>query len=131
MRKSRLSQLAPRRRLPRPSKAVQDFGFGIEEEYFLADAETMEAARETPESLFRETSAAIGGNAGREFLQAQIEVSTEPQKTAAAARTRLASLGQARGRQRLATASPFLPPAPTPWRNGRRSRIRCRNDTRA
>jgi carboxylate-amine ligase len=93
MRKSRLpSQLAPRRRIPRPSKAVQDFGFGIEEEYFLADAETMEAARETPESLFRETSAAIGGNAGREFLQAQIEVSTEPQKTAAEARHRLASL---------------------------------------
>ena len=93
MRKSRLpSQLAPRRRIPRPSKAVQDFGFGIEEEYFLADAETMEAARETPESLFRETSAATGGNAGREFLQAQIEVSTEPQKTAAAARTRLTSL---------------------------------------
>ena len=93
MRKSRLpSQLAHRRRLPRPSKAVQDFGFGIEEEYFLADAETMEAVRESPESLFRETSAAIGGKAGREFLQAQIEVSTEPQKTAAAARKRLASL---------------------------------------
>ncbi len=91
-------ELAPHRGPVRHAKvAVEEFGFGIEEEYFLANAETMAVARETPESLFREVSAATDGRAGREFLQAQIEVSTAPHKTAAEARRELASLRAAAG----------------------------------
>ena len=92
------TELAPHREPVRPAGvAAEEFGFGIEEEYFLADAETMTIARQTPESLFREVSAATDGQAGREFLQAQIEVSTTPQKTAAGARHALASLRAAAG----------------------------------
>ena len=76
---------------------MTNFQFGIEEEYFLADAATMRVARETPESLFREVAAATNGQAGRELLQAQIEVSTAPQKTAGAMRDHLASLRAAAG----------------------------------
>ena len=57
----------------------------------------MTAARKTPESLFREVSGATDGQAGRELLQAQIEVSTAPQKTAGAMRDQLASLRAAAG----------------------------------
>ncbi len=87
----------PRRRSSRRSKTIENFGFGIEEEYFLADAATMTVARKTPEHLFREVSAATNGQAGRELLQAQIEVSTAPQKTASAMRDQLASLRAAAG----------------------------------
>jgi carboxylate-amine ligase len=54
-------------------------------------------ARETPESLFREVSSTTGGRAGREFLQAQIEVRTAPQNTAGAMHDQLASLRAAAG----------------------------------
>ncbi len=52
--------------------------FGIEEEYFLADAETFEAPTETPDALFHAADFGATGHVGREFLQAQIEVATEP-----------------------------------------------------
>ena len=48
----RIRTLVPADRTPRVF-ADGDFQFGIEEEYFLADAETFEAPRETPDSLFR------------------------------------------------------------------------------
>jgi carboxylate-amine ligase len=54
------------------------FYFGIEEEYFLADADTLQAARETPDALFQGADFGSAGRVGREFLQAQIEVATEP-----------------------------------------------------
>ena len=92
------TELAPHRQPVSHAKvAVDDFGFGIEEEYFLAGASTMSIAHETPESLFREVAAATDGRAGREFLQAQIEVSTPPQKAAVEARHKLASLRAAAG----------------------------------
>ncbi|HTZ00846.1 MAG TPA: carboxylate-amine ligase [Xanthobacteraceae bacterium] len=58
--------------------ADDDFQFGIEEEYFLADAETGEVPAETPDSLFETAAFGAPGHIGREFLQAQIEVATEP-----------------------------------------------------
>lgn len=54
------------------------FQFGIEEEYFLSDAETFEVPAETPEALFQTADFGTPGHIGREFLQAQIEVATEP-----------------------------------------------------
>ena len=55
-----------------------DFQFGIEEEYFLSDAQTGEVPKETPDSLFQAAAFGAPGHIGREFLQAQIEVATEP-----------------------------------------------------
>ncbi len=54
------------------------FRFGIEEEYFLSDAETGEVSAQTPEALFQAANFGTSGHVGREFLQAQIEVATEP-----------------------------------------------------
>jgi len=54
------------------------FQFGIEEEYFLSDAETLQVPSETPDALFESADFGTAGHVGREFLQAQIEVATEP-----------------------------------------------------
>ena len=59
-----------------------DFSFGIEEEYFLVDAETKALARAMPapflEAAQRAAKRACGGQVTREMLQAQIEVATAP-----------------------------------------------------
>src|SRR4051794_27862896 len=54
------------------------FSIGIEEEYFLSDAQTKRAAFLTPDSLFANASVATEGRVGREFLQSQVEVATPP-----------------------------------------------------
>ena len=53
-----------------------EFTFGIEEEYFLADASTFETPELTPEGLFEAAGFATGGQSTREFIQAQVEVAT-------------------------------------------------------
>jgi carboxylate-amine ligase len=72
---------------PNPSNPL--FGFGIEEEYFLACADTMAPAIETPQSLFERPE---GPQFQRELLQAQLEVATRPQGSAGAARRELKQL---------------------------------------
>lgn len=59
------------------------YSFGIEEEFFLVDAETRAVARQSPERLFAEAKGLSGGRIGREFLEAQIEVATLPCNTLA------------------------------------------------
>src|SRR5579863_1050878 len=70
------------------------FQFGIEEEYFLSDAETGEVPAQTPDALFQAADFSSSGHVGREFLQAQIEVATEPHRGANAARQELLRLRQ-------------------------------------
>ncbi len=53
-----------------------EFTFGIEEEYFLADAETFEAPAFTPAGLFEAAGFATGGQSTQEFIQSQVEVAT-------------------------------------------------------
>ena len=68
------------------------FQFGIEEEYFLADAQTFQAAAETPDALVHDAVSCVDGHIEREFLQAQIEAATEPHTSAAAAKRDLLRL---------------------------------------
>jgi|SRR5579862_196517 len=70
------------------------FRFGIEEEYFLCDAHTLQVPPETPDALFRRANFGGAGSIGREFLQAQIEVATEPHCQAGDARRELLRLRQ-------------------------------------
>src|SRR5262252_5909808 len=70
------------------------FQFGIEEEYFLSDARPLQAPSETPEALFRTADFGTVGHVGREFLQAQIEVATEPNCSFENARFELLRLRQ-------------------------------------
>src|SRR3954452_9048902 len=53
-----------------------EYSFGIEEEYFLADATTLNVVTQTPNELFEAANWSTGGQAMREMLQAQLEVAT-------------------------------------------------------
>jgi carboxylate-amine ligase len=68
------------------------YSLGIEEEYFLADAHTFEVPADAPKGLFNELRAMAGGQAGRELLQAQMEVRTAPSASCAESRAQLRSL---------------------------------------
>jgi carboxylate-amine ligase len=74
--------------------ANDQFQFGIEEEYFLSDARTLLAPKETPDALFARADFGVAGSVGREFLQAQIEVATEPHNSAGDAKFELLRLRQ-------------------------------------
>ncbi len=69
-----------------------EFGFGIEEEYFLVDAETKAIAPTVPEALFAAVKTSMLGRGKGEFLQQQLEVATEPHVDMAKARTELRQL---------------------------------------
>ncbi len=81
----------------------QSYQFGIEEEYFLADAKTRGTPRRTVKA-FHEAARTRLPRAERELLQSQIEVSTPPstsfaeaRETLAALRSGLAEVGQSHG----------------------------------
>jgi carboxylate-amine ligase len=93
-RRLHIRTLVPPGQAPRIFAPDDLFQFGIEEEYFLADANTLQAATETPDALFHIADVGTAGHVGREFLQAQIEVATEPHCSAANARNELRRLRQ-------------------------------------
>jgi carboxylate-amine ligase len=68
------------------------FTFGIEEEYFLVDAETKGVAFDVPPAFFEAAKAATEGRCSTEFLQSQIEVTTSPHMNTADARVELRHL---------------------------------------
>ena len=78
-------------------KSPDDFSFGVEEEFFLADAETMQIAEDPSPRLFETAVAQLGSRVGREFLQPQIEVATAPHRDPADARKELVQLRQGVG----------------------------------
>jgi carboxylate-amine ligase len=56
--------------------STAEYSFGIEEEYFLSDATTLEARHTTPDDFFQAVNWSTGGQAMREMLQSQLEVAT-------------------------------------------------------
>jgi len=70
------------------------FRFGIEEEYFLVDAETKAIAPRVPEALFAAVMTSTLGRGKCEFLQQQLEIATEPHVHMAKARAELRQLRQ-------------------------------------
>jgi glutamate---cysteine ligase / carboxylate-amine ligase len=68
------------------------FTFGIEEEYFLVDAETKSVVRKMPQAFFEAAKAAADGRISPEFLQPQIEVISSPHHNVADARAELLEL---------------------------------------
>jgi glutamate---cysteine ligase / carboxylate-amine ligase len=71
-----------------------DFKFGIEEEYFLVDAETKTVSTTLPDAFFAAAKRAIGPQVQGEMLQSQIECITVPHCDMAAARAELKQLRQ-------------------------------------
>ena len=72
----------------------KDYKFGIEEEYFLVDAETKSVARQMPEAFLAAVKEATGGQVAGEFLQSQIEAMTVPHTDVGQARAELRHLRQ-------------------------------------
>ena len=93
-RRLRMRALVPAGHHAESFVATNDFKFGIEEEYFLSDAKTFAVPAETPDELFETADFGVSGRIEREFLQAQIEVATEPQFCAGDARAALLRLRQ-------------------------------------
>ena len=93
-RRLRIQTMAPPEQHARTFVADELFQFGIEEEYFLSDARTLQAASRTPDVLFQSADFGIAGHIGREFLQAQIEVATEPHRKAGDSKLELKRLRQ-------------------------------------
>jgi carboxylate-amine ligase len=93
-RRLRIRTLLPAGREVRIFAPDELFQFGIEEEYFLSDKETFAVPAETPDALFDSADGRTAGRIGREFLQAQIEVATEPHCNVGEARLELIHLRQ-------------------------------------
>jgi carboxylate-amine ligase len=91
-RRLRIRTLVPAGHEPRVFAPDELFQFGIEEEYFLSDSETFATPTETPDALFQIADSYSTGHIGREFLQAQIEVATEPHLSLDEARGELLQL---------------------------------------
>jgi carboxylate-amine ligase len=70
------------------------YTFGIEEEYFLVDAETKRVARSMPEAFLEAAKAATNGQVKGEFLQSQIEAATLPHHDIRTAHAELRHLRQ-------------------------------------
>jgi len=68
------------------------FRFGIEEEYFLVDAETKAIAPTVPAALLAAIKTSTLGRGRGEFLQQQVEVATEPHVDMVKARAELCRL---------------------------------------
>jgi carboxylate-amine ligase len=69
-----------------------DFSIGIEEEFFLVDADTKSVTTTRPEAFFAAAKTACGPAVKSEMLQAQMEIATEPHVDIAAARAELPML---------------------------------------
>ena len=93
-RRVRIRAPFPKARKPRIFVPDKLFQFGIEEEYFLSDSETFAAPTETPDALFHLADCCPTGRIEREFLQAQIEVATEPHCNVNEAQLELSHLRQ-------------------------------------
>src|SRR5271155_4961648 len=93
-RRLRIRTLVPPGQHARTFVADDLFQFGIEEEYFLSDAQTLHVPSETPDALFRAADFGMSGHVQREFLQAQIEVATEPHCKAGNSKLELMRLRQ-------------------------------------
>jgi len=71
-----------------------EYKFGIEEEYFLVDAESKSVAREMPHAFIEKLKSVTDGQVRGEMLQSQLEVATTPHVSIADARTELRFLRQ-------------------------------------
>jgi len=76
------------------TKTDAAYSFGIEEEYFLIDAETHSVTRAMPEDFLKAAKDATNGQVGGEFLQSQIEAKTLPHHDMRTARAELRHLRQ-------------------------------------
>src|SRR4051812_23837330 len=84
---------------PKPEAIMADtFKIGIEEEYFLVDAETKSVAAHMPQAFLNAAKEATAGQVMGEFLQSQIEARTLPHHDMKTAREEMRHLRQTVGK---------------------------------
>lgn len=66
--------------------------FGIEEEFFVVDAETKAVMRRMPQSFFDAAKARLGDRVRSEMLQSQVEITSSVHSSAASARNELRAM---------------------------------------
>src|SRR4051812_37192221 len=71
-----------------------DYKFGIEEEFFVVDAESKSVMTERPKAFFAAVKKDIGDQVMGEMLQSQIEIATLPHKDMSSAAAELKFLRQ-------------------------------------
>ena len=71
---------------------MEDYRFGLEEEYFIVDAETKAVQRRMPAAFILALKRNLGPAVKRELLQAQLEVMTQPSLVCTDAREELHGL---------------------------------------
>jgi carboxylate-amine ligase len=76
---------------------AEDYGFGIEEEYFVVDADSKAVLRKMPSSFVMALKRDLGPTVTREMLQTQIEVMTAPATSISDARIELCNARKAVG----------------------------------
>src|SRR5215831_7952937 len=74
---------------PQGRPMTHGYRFGIEEEYFLVDAETKTVARQMPAAFLADAKQATGDRVKGEFLQSQVEAATVPHTDVNEARAEL------------------------------------------
>jgi glutamate---cysteine ligase / carboxylate-amine ligase len=77
---------------------MADYTIGLEEEYFLVDADTKSVTGRMPVEFLEAAKKATGGRVMGEFLQSQVEVVSRPHRDIKAAREELRGLRQALGK---------------------------------
>ena len=71
---------------------AENYSFGIEEEYFIVDADTKAVQRRMPAAFLAALKTGLGAAVTREMLQSQLEVATRPRADIAAAARELGEL---------------------------------------
>ena len=71
---------------------TENYSFGMEEEYFIVDAETKSLQRKASPAFLSALKRAIGPAVTREMLQSQLEISTKPALSMAAGHAELKQL---------------------------------------
>lgn len=76
---------------------MSHYRFGIEEEFFVVDAETKAVARRVPAAFFEALRQAVGEPAGVEVTHSQVQVASHPATATAGALDELSALRHAAG----------------------------------
>lgn len=75
----------------------KNYSFGVEEEYFIVDADTKSLRRKAAPAFLAELTRKVGSVVTREMLQSQIEIATKPAHTMDEVHEELRSLRQTIG----------------------------------
>lgn len=103
---------------------TEEYRIGIEEEYFLVEAETKSPLRRVPSAFMNQIRTSLGPAVSGDVQQSQIEVMTRPHRSAAEARRELHGLRRALAEASAGFDLAFIAAGTHPtasWQGGKRA----------